>query len=178
MLQNLSDWLWQEWLADAVVEYSFLQPCFEVLHFTGLALLVGIVGMLDLRLLGLGKGVPIAAIHRLLPWGIFGFGLTLVTGVLFIVGDPFKEPLVFFLNLSFRLKMLFVVLAGINALSFYVTGIAKRTDALGPHDDAPMGAKFIAATSILLWIGVMYFGRMLPWADALYLLFGEPDTFG
>jgi hypothetical protein len=50
----------------------------------------------------------------------------------------------------------------VNVGLFYVTGLAKRVDATGAGQDAPTGAKLVGATSLILWIGVMYWGRMLP----------------
>lgn len=49
-----------------------------------------------------------------------------------------------------------------NVLLFYVTGVFRNVEGLGPGDDAPLAAKVIAAVSLFLWIGVMYLGRMLP----------------
>jgi hypothetical protein len=60
------------------------------------------------------------------------------------------------------LKLLFVLLAGINLLMFYVTGMSRIVDELGPGADAPPLAKVIAGTSLFLWIGVMYFARLIP----------------
>jgi hypothetical protein len=97
-------------------------------------------------------------VERLIPWAIGGFILNLITGFLFFTGDPFQ----YIHNTVFWLKLLFMVLAGVNALAFYVTGIARRVDALRPNEAAPASAKFIAATSLVLWIGVIYWGRMLP----------------
>ena len=56
--------------------------------------------------------------------------------------------------------MAFVALAGANVLIFYLT-VAKQVDDMGPGDDAPWGAKLIAAASLVLWIGVMAAGRLL-----------------
>ncbi len=47
-------------------------------------------------------------------------------------------------------------------VAFYATGVFRAAEALGPGEDAPMSAKFIAGSSLALWIGVMYLGRMLP----------------
>jgi hypothetical protein len=57
---------------------------------------------------------------------------------------------------------LFVAAAGANALGFYLSGLHRRVDATGPGQDVPFVAKVVGATSLLLWIGVMYWGRMLP----------------
>lgn len=55
-----------------------------------------------------------------------------------------------------------IVLAGLNVGLFYVTGMARTVEALGPGEDIPPGAKLIAASSLFLWLGVLYLGRMLP----------------
>ena len=61
-----------------------------------------------------------------------------------------------------QLKLLFIVLAGLNLVAFYLTGMARRVDTLGQGDDAPLLAKVIAASSLFLWIGVIVFGRLIP----------------
>jgi hypothetical protein len=65
-------------------------------------------------------------------------------------------------NIAFGLKLLFIVLAGANVLLFYATGLHRKVDAVGPGEDVPMVAKVVGATSLFLWFGVMYWGRMLP----------------
>jgi hypothetical protein len=124
----------------------------------GLAMLIGAVGLVDLRMLGMAKGLPFAALHKLIPWGVAGFVINLITGFLFFAGDPFQ----YINNIAFGLKVLFILLAGLNMIAFYATGAFRTAEALGPGDDAPMSAKLIAASSLFLWIGVMYLGRMLP----------------
>jgi hypothetical protein len=142
-------------------------PLSETLHFIGLCLLIGMVGIYDLRVLGLGKGLPLAALKRLIPWGVFGFVLCVITGALFVggmganlVGDNGYDVIV--RDVYLQLKLLFILLAGINLLAFYLTGAARAVDALGPNDDAPLGAKVIAGTSLFLWLGVVVFGRLIP----------------
>ena len=144
--------------------YPWIWPVCETLHFIGMGLLVGIVGILDLRMLGVAREIVPGPLERLIPWAIGGFILNLVTGFLFFAGDPFQ----YIHNTVFWLKLLFIVLAGLNALAFYVTGIARRVDALRPGEPAPPSAKFIAATSLVLWIGVIYWGRMLPFLGGAF----------
>ena len=62
-----------------------------------------------------------------------------------------------------QLKLLFIFLAGMNALAFYFTGVSRTVDALGAKDDAPARAKVIAGASLSLWLAVVYFGRLIPW---------------
>ena len=130
-------------------------PTFETLHFIGLCLLFGVAALLDLRVLGMMKSVPFPALHRLLPWGILGFGVNLVTGILFFVANPEQYTE----NVAFHWKIVLIVLAGINVIYFT---IFDAPWALQPGDDAPLTAKVAAATALFLVFGVMYFGRMLP----------------
>ena len=58
----------------------WLWPLCETLHFIGLALLMAVVGLLDLRMLGFAKDIPLGPLQRLTPWGILGFAINLVTG--------------------------------------------------------------------------------------------------
>ena len=138
--------------------YPWIWPLCETLHFIGLCLLVGVAGGLDLRMLGIGKGLPIASFQRLIPFAVAGFVINIVTGVLFFIGAPFQ----YIHNYPFWWKMLFIALAGANVAAFEWFGLSKAVDQLGPDDDAPFGAKTVAATSLFLWVGVMFWGRMLP----------------
>lgn len=152
-------WLEGTSLSRFVIHYAWVWPTMETLHFIGLALLVGNIGVLDLRLLGMAKALPVAPFHRLVRYGVYGFIINMVTGILFFVG----RPLQYVDNPAFGFKMLFVVAAGVNVALFKLTGVARTCDLLGPWEDAPGPAKVIAATSLLLWIGVMFWGRMLPY---------------
>src|SRR4030095_16360499 len=100
----------------------WLWPLCETLHFMGLALLVGIVGVLDLRLLGMAGDLPLGPLQRLMPWAILGFTLNLVTGVMFFAGDPFQ----YIHNVAFAFKLIFIGLAGANVILYYVTGLYRR----------------------------------------------------
>ena len=131
-------------------------PIAESLHFVGLTLLVGAIGLFDLRLLGLARGVPIAAMHGLIRWGLAGFALNVATGSLFLMTEPDQ----YIYNPAFQFKLLFIALAGANALMFYATSYARVT-AGGAASDATKMAKAIAIVSLSLWIGVIIAGRML-----------------
>jgi hypothetical protein len=138
-----------------VTETPWMWPTCETLHFVGLSLLVGVVFVVDLRVLGVMKGVSFAYLHRLLPWAALGFGVNVVTGVLFFVGMPGQYTG----NVSFYWKIALVMLAGLNALYFT---LLEEPWSLGPGEDAPLTAKFAAASAMVLWVGVLYCGSMLP----------------
>jgi hypothetical protein len=130
-------------------------PSLETLHFIGLSLLIGVILLIDLRMLGVMKDVAFPALHRLLPWAILGFGTNLVTGMLFFVASPEQYDR----NVAFVWKMILVMLAGANALYFTLFDEAW---VLRPGDDAPFTAKAVAVSAIALWLGILYFGSMLP----------------
>jgi hypothetical protein len=131
-------------------------PAAESVHFIGLTLLVGTIGLFDLRLLGVGRRIPIAAMHRLVPWGVLGFALNATSGSLFLMAEPDQ----YVYNPSFHLKVVFLTVAGVNALLFYATGCWRQV-AEERSFDAPLRAKAIAVVSLMAWIGVIVAGRLL-----------------
>jgi hypothetical protein len=145
-LQQQEGWLW---------------PFCETFHFIGLSLLLGIAGFLDLRLMGVMKRVPIRAVWGLLPWAMVGFSLNLVTGLIFLIAEPRQYAD----NISWWLKVLCLVLAGLNAM-FFQTTLSQRIGALKPGEDTPMAFKIVGGVSLLTWLGVLYFGRLMPFWGA------------
>ena len=120
----------QVWLVAAIERHSpvadlmrtaWAWPIAESLHFLGLCLLVGAIGSFDLRLLGVARSVPIAAVHRLIPWGLLGFAINVASGLLFVLTEPDQ----YIYNPSFHLKVLFLAIAGLNASLFYVTSFRQ-----------------------------------------------------
>ena len=145
-----------------VIDYSrWVWPILEDLHFLGLILLLGTIGALNLRILGFLKQLPLAPLHRFIPWGIAGFIINIITGLLFFIGMPGF----YVVNVVFQIKMLTILVAGANLLLFYCTGAFLVWEQLGPREDAPPFAKFIAATSILLWFAVIVLGRYIPFGE-------------
>ena len=155
----------QIWLVAAIERHSpvatlmqtaWAWPIVESLHFIGLCLLVGAIGSFDLRLLGVARRVPIAAMHRLIPWGIAGFALNVSTGLLFVLTEPDQ----YIYNVSFHLKLLFLAIAGVNASLFYVM-LYRQVFGTAPWLDAPRRAKTIALVSLCAWMIVIVCGRMI-----------------
>jgi uncharacterized membrane protein len=142
-------------LGSFVVGHTWVWPSCETLHFVGLSLLYTVVLLVDFRMLGMAKGVPFSALYQLLPLGMLGFGLNLATGMMFFIGAPQQYTK----NIMFYWKMFFVVLGAINVLYFM---LLDEPWTVGPGDDAPLTAKVVAASAICVWIGVLFFGHMLP----------------
>lgn len=131
-------------------------PIAECLHFIGLCLLFGAVGMFDLRMLGVARGVQLRALHRLIPFGWVGFALSITTGSFFVLTTPDQ----YLHNPAFLIKLSFMLLAGVNMALFYA--IAARTVWLTGADDVPpLSARIFGAVSLLSWLGVMTCGRVI-----------------
>ena len=127
----------------------------QTLHFMGLTLLMGVVFLVDLRVLGVIKNVSFAALHRLLPWGMLGFALNLLTGMLYFLGAPEQYTK----NVTFYWKIALIMIAGANAVYFTVFDEPWH---LRANDTAPPKLKAVALSAVVLWIGVMFCGLMLP----------------
>jgi hypothetical protein len=125
----------------------------ETLHMIGLTLLIGVVLLIDLKILGFMPSLPYATLDRLLPWGILGFGLNASTGMLFFVAAAYQ----YVENLAFNWKLVFLMAAGMNMLLFTFDPTWTREG-----QPAPAYSKAIAVTALGLWVGVMFWGTMLP----------------
>jgi hypothetical protein len=152
----LIDWIQDTPLSWFVLNHGWVWPISESIHFCGLTLMAGTVGIFDLRLLGVGRGISPRSLHRLLRFGVAGFALSVMTGTLFIAGTPDQ----YFYNAAFKVKVAGLLLIGCNVALFYSLEF-KRVMQLGPDDDAPRSAKWIAGASLALLIVVMCAGRML-----------------
>jgi hypothetical protein len=135
-------------------------PAAETVHFLGLSLSLGVLLAINLRLLGFLSRVPFADVHRLLPWGMLGFGANLITGMFFFVGQPAQYTA----STPFYWKVLFLVIAGANFLYLTVFGKAWHSDSGGAtvRFEPNLVDKAMAILSLTAWIGTLVAGRMLP----------------
>ena len=160
MLHDLQVWLVTNIIAHSPVAHMMRTawgwPIAESIHFLGLCLLIGCIGTFDLRLLGMARRVPIAAMHRLIPFGILGFVINASSGLMFLLTEPDQ----YIYNPSFHFKVLALGIAGVNAGLFYVTSY-RQVFGASPSLDAPRRAKVIALVSLTAWITVIVCGRML-----------------
>jgi len=139
-----------------VQDTSWVWPACETLHFIGLSLLFGVVLIVNLRMLGIGKGVlSSTALNQLLPLGMLGFTLNLATGMMFFVATPEQ-----YTGYLFLLKMVMIVAGALNLLYFM---LARTIGRIGEGDSAGLGTKLIAVSGILIWATVLFCGHMLPW---------------
>ena len=142
-------------LGRSVMDRNWVWPASEALHFIGLWMILGVILIVNLRLLGLMRSVPYSAVHRLLPWAALGLLINVVTGMVFVTGTPDQYGE----NISFLWKIIFLMIAGVDLL--YIT-VFEGPWHVESGQDAPLRVKIAGATAIVGWVGVMYFGRMLP----------------
>jgi hypothetical protein len=151
-------WLENSQFGTAIHQSLWLFPLIETAHLFGLIVLVGATSALDLRLIGLSmKGEPVSRIaRRLLPWAWAGLTIQVLTGFCLFASEATRC----WENTAFRIKMIMLVLAGLNALVFHQTAYRRVSN----WDDAPItpvGAKVAGCCSILLWFGIVAAGRWI-----------------
>ena len=156
-LEALLETLEQSSLAGAMRHSLWLYPIVEIVHIAGFALLVGAVAAFDLRLLGFARSTPIRALERsLLPWAWMAMLLIVPSGV-----AMFSTHAVDFAgNPAFRVKLLLLLGAGLNALLFHV-GVFRTVAAWDQHVPTPRAAKASALLSLAIWTGVIACGRLI-----------------
>ena len=155
----------QPWLVDTLMSFKTFQPFMhsrwgwpaaESVHFLGLSMLIGAIGAFDLRLIGMAKRIPLGALHRMVPWGVAGYCLNVMTGLLFLTTEANQ----YIYNPSFHFKMLFMGIAGLNILIFY-SAYFRKIRTLPAGADAPMAARIIGGVSLCCWVAIIVCGRLL-----------------
>src|SRR6202050_2503811 len=145
-------------LATRIRDSFFLFHLLESAHVLGLALVFRTISIVDLRLLGIAPTQRSfqRMLSDILKWTWAAFALTALTGALMFITNAG----VYYHNFFFRTKMLLLVLAGINMAVFELT--ARRTvDSWDKYPAAPRSGKAVAVVSIVLWIGIVFMGRII-----------------
>jgi len=160
---------WAAWLAQtegsiALHESLLLYPLIESAHVLAIALFVGTIAMVDLRLLGRAfTQTPVSQLTgRLLPWTVVGFVVMAITGALLFYAIPVRT----YHSVWFRVKVLLLLAAAVNVWWFHrrvQRDRARWDQAVQP----PRAARVSAALSLTLWACVVVAGRMIAynWAD-------------
>jgi hypothetical protein len=164
MLLHFAEWLADTQWSIALHESLYGYAIVESVHVWALCIFLGMAVLLDIRLLGWGlRGVPVSnMVRRLLPWSKLGFAVMLVSGLLLFYAIPVRT----YHSVWFRLKLILLVLAGLNAWWFHVR--TERT--LAAWDTSarlPRGARMAGAASLVLWAAIVISGRMIAynWFD-------------
>ncbi|KQT10908.1 hypothetical protein [Ramlibacter sp. Leaf400] len=129
--------------------HPWAYPALEVVHIFGIALLLGNLVLLELRVFGRGAALPVAELARMsLTVAACGFALVVTSGLLMFSSQT-QELLA---NRAFTLKMLLILLAGGNALAFHMRGSLQRLDTT---------ARALMLVSTVLWLAVLTCGRWI-----------------
>ena len=158
-----------QWLADtsgsiALHESLYMYPLVESTHVLTLCLFLGMAVMFDLRLLGVTlTSVPITEFkRRLSPWMVAGFVVMVISGALLFYAIPVRS----YQSLWFRIKVVALLLAGLNAFVFHTT-IDRRVAEWDLAPTPPFAARRAGALSLVLWAVIVVTGRMIAynWFD-------------
>lgn len=153
---------WLVWLetssaAAAMRGWLWLYPIVEIVHIVGFVVLVGAAVMFDLRLLGLSRAVPASLMARHhLPWARAALLLVVPSGFLMFIAHATE----FAYNPAFRVKLVLLVAAGVNALLFH-RGAFRSVTGWDTGRAIPIAARAAAVVSLALWAGVIAAGRLL-----------------
>ena len=141
--------------AFAIRDSTWIYPIANLTHILGLALLVGSILLLDLRILGIGRSVSIDALSRLTtPFSVLGICLMLASGNVLFSADAAALAT----NPIFRLKMAILAVALANAVLFRLIWQRRIVEWNGA---VPGFAKLQAALSGIAWLSVGSSGRLI-----------------
>ena len=153
------EWLQSTWVGVLVAESLWGYPLFETIHSIGMAMLIGSLGLINLRVLGFKPDLPLLDTRQLLPLAWIGFTLNAISGSLLFTSDA----VYFFESYTFRIKMVLIVLGGINA-ALLGQRVFREAAAGAPAPPPTAGTKWIAATSLVFWFGAVCAGRLIAYA--------------
>lgn len=161
VLARFLEWLSNTQFSVVMRDSLWAEPIVESLHVLTLTLFLGFAVILDMRLLGvvLRRKRVSEVLAQLNPWLMVGFVIMIVTGVLLFCGDPVS----FYTTIFFKVKMILLVVAGLNVLLFNAT-IGKRVAEWDLAAKTPAAAKFAAIASLVLWILIVAAGRAIAYA--------------
>jgi hypothetical protein len=159
-LQSLFEWVDNLDSSWELRGSQYLWSWIVVTHVVSVTMFAGLIVMMDLRLLGVGSmRAPFSHVQRrLFPWQMAGMVLSVGTGLVLL----FAQPMQYYANIFFWMKMVMMMVAGANALIFhYLT--YETVAAWDTRNTPPFGAKLAGMVSIVLWAGVIVFGRLIPY---------------
>jgi len=161
LLVRFLSWLHDTGFSIALREATWAEPIIETIHVLTLTLFLGFSVLLDLRLLGvsLRRRRVSEVLGQLNPWLFAGFAVMITTGLLLFCGDP----VAFYSTIFFRMKMVLLVLAGLNVLVFNAT-VGRRVAEWDQDARTPGGAKAAAILSLVLWVAIIAAGRAIAYA--------------
>jgi hypothetical protein len=157
-LLTFCQWLERTPLSFGIRQSSLIFSGLVAIHTLGIILTAGTIWLVDLRLLGFGlRREPVSdVLQQILPWTWTGFVLMFSTGSLLFCA----EAVMVYGSIAFRIKMLLILLAGLNALIFHKT-VYRAASTWGLSSVTPPRARLAGLLSLTFWIGVVGAGRAI-----------------
>ena len=163
-LHSFAEWLDTHAWSTGLHESLWAYPLINSTHVLTVMLFVGLLLMVDLRLLGLAfKDTPVSEFtRRLLPWSVAGFVVMCISGVLLFYAIPVRTTH----SVWFRVKVVLLVVGGVNAWLFH-RRVSRDRDRWDSQPKPPAGVRATAAVSLGTWASVIVMGRMIAynWFD-------------
>jgi len=160
-LLQICQWLDSTPFAAALRQSNWAFAALDVIHTLGIVLVAGTIMLVDFRLLGLGLGsVPVTqVVRRMVPATLGGFALMLITGLLLFSSEAVKM----YHSPAFRIKVILLALAGLNALVFHRT--VYRDAPEWTAESIPARARLAGLLSLVFWIGIIAAGRAIAYGS-------------
>jgi hypothetical protein len=157
-LLTVCHWLENTPIARALRESIWMFDIFEIIHTLGIILVAGTIMLVDLRLLGMGlRREPVSdVVSRIVPWTLSGFVLMFLTGGLLFSAEATR----LYASPAFRIKLVLLMLAGLNAFIFHVT-VYRSAVEWNQAEVTPLGARVAGFLSLTFWIGIIAAGRAI-----------------
>jgi hypothetical protein len=157
-LLSICQWIDSTRFNAAMRQSNWVFPTLDTIHTLGIVLVAGAIMLVDFRLLGLGlRSVPLAQlVARIVPATLAGFALMLASGGLLFSSEAVKM----YHSPAFRIKVLLLALAGMNALIFHRT-IYRDVANWGPGTAVPIRARLAGLLSLIFWIAIIATGRAI-----------------
>ena len=153
------EWLQGTWVGVLVAESLWGYPLFETIHTVGMAMMIGALGLINLRVLGVKADLPLLDTRALLPLAWLGFTLNALSGSLLFTSDA----VYFWGKYTFRIKMILIILGGINA-ALLGRRVFREAAAGVPAPQPVASTKWIAFSSLVFWFGAVIAGRLIAYA--------------
>ncbi len=153
------EWLESSAIARLVQETAWGYPIVLSSHAVGMAVLAGIVLMINLRVMGLASAIPLSALRTVYRVALAGLVVNVISGSMLFVANADA----FFQSSPFWIKMtlLSVGIALLVLMSRRLFNVSNRLNDTSP----PPPLKLMAAISSVAWLGVIVMGRLIAYWD-------------
>jgi uncharacterized membrane protein SirB2 len=156
-LDSFCEWLDQTALSQAIQTHSWVVPTVQTIHILTIAVVMGSVLMIDMRLIGiLGREQPVERIFsRFLPFIWWPLLILLATGTIMVIGEPARS----LRNPVFQLKMVLIV--AVILVTTVIVHTSRRPKTQGIAQSPRLPVRLLAVLSLAIWVGVLFAGRWI-----------------